>query len=126
MDPEYFYQLGTIDIPSGASLLQVTFMASHYDEDNYSDLVLISPNNEVYDYVRFRGDGIGDVDVTDVDGNSYTGYTSDPEVMKIHNPVSGIWMVGVYPQYEIGDVSYKLSANFNIVKFADEVVPEEQ
>lgn len=119
--------MGTIDVPSNAILLKIIFNPSHYDHFNYPDLVLISPNREEdwYDSVKFGEDGYGDVQGTDGNGNSYTGYLSDPEVMEINNPAQGIWMVGVYLQYD-GDVFYTLESNFNIVQSAGEFIFKEE
>lgn len=111
---EAFYQLGTIFVPGGSSSLKVTLDPSANDIDGYPDLVLISPDNEWYDYDRFSYDD---------NGNFYSGYESDPEIMEIFNPLSGAWKVGVYRHYEdIGEVSYTLEANFEIIASAGEII----
>lgn len=102
-------------------MLKVTFNPSVTSANYYPDLILISPDRakDWYDYERFRRDRDGDGNGTNADG-SYTGYTSNPEVMEIYNPASGTWIIAVYPQDE-GDISYTLEAT--IVKSAGETIP---
>ena len=113
-DPDFennFEELGRISVQDGVPQLDVLFEVSEVGLLGYPDLVLISPTDRYYDYSDFSGSPDPG---TDGEGNSYSGYMSNPESMTILNPESGIWQVGAYPSDT--DVTYTITSNLPILQ----------